>query len=658
MVDDGTVARARADRPLPPWPPPGLERIQGDLYGVAARGGLAGAFLVLPLLFVVTRDSGFATLGPLADAWWVTLALAIVGLALGLDVMVRTARVLRRTGSALRDGYDPFTVLWVLADVSRDMGFLLAGGRHFSVFEAPRRETLLRTRVLAAVLLAAAGLWLILAFSLGLLFAARGVLSAAGLQLVTLVPAAGAYVVGGLAHILQERRVRRARRTWHDRPGSTSLTMDEVRGWRQAVSEADAAITPPEPEASGSIDARGLEWAGIAVGTLSVAVALPILTLVPVSAVGPILTTVSVPAFDTYRPRAARAEAYRTYAIGADPSVTAEEAGRILHAITYAGSGAEPGPGERPVQPRIAEPWIPGEDGGENPLGLDPFAWGDSLLGLVVVGLDAEERTYLSEVATHPLAEDFSRLARAPSLDAASGRWDPPFPPGLTMATLPVPRFGPLRAAANTRIAAAGLALAEGREDDAERTLAEVVSVGFLLADDAPTLLDNLVGYAIVEAGGAALEDFYRVAGRPGESAQLSRLRQVADRSAGMMQTRMPRGTEAWVRSLPGLVLDSALVRGLRWEYFINLATMAPCLNANRIVFGTDQEYDAFMGAARESLVRWPSEEPLFELARGGWIGSVDPGPPGILERIAGLYMSSGENSCARTLHQVGASSF
>ena len=40
--------------------------------------------LVLPLLFVATRDGGFATLGPLADAWWVILALGTVGLSTGI----------------------------------------------------------------------------------------------------------------------------------------------------------------------------------------------------------------------------------------------------------------------------------------------------------------------------------------------------------------------------------------------------------------------------------------------------------------------------------------------------------------------------------------------------------------------------------------------
>lgn len=641
---------------MPRWPPPGLERVQGDLFGVASRAALAGAFLVLPLLFVVTRDAGFATLGPLADGWWVMLGVGVVGLALSLDAFVRTARLLRRSATAARSGYDLTTVLRVLADAKRDTGFLLMGGRHFSLLDARDREAVARIRVFSAVLLAGAGLWLASAFALGLPLAARGLLTPLELEFVVVVPALVGYLFGGVAYLIEERLARRARSNWHSQPRSEDLAAEEVRSWKAEVSSvADAVVGSESP--SETQRRRWLDLGGVVAGALAVAIALPVLTLVPASAVGPILTAVSAPAFDSYRPRAARAEAYRSYAIGGDPGVSPEEAGRILHALTFVASDDEPNPGERMPEPRVAEPWIPG-DVADNPFDLDPFAWGDSLLERVAGGLTPEQRTYLSEVTTHPLADDFSRLARATALDAASGRWSANFPRGLTIATMPVPQFGPLRAAANARIGAAALAFAEGRVAEAERLVSEVVAVGFLLADDGPTLIDNLVGYAIVEAGGAALEDLFRLAARSGDSAQLSRLRQVADRAAGQIPTRVSRSPEEWVRSLPELVVDSTLVRGVRWEYFINLATMAPCLNVNRIVFGTDEEYDAFIDAARESLVRWPSEEPLFELARRGWTGTADPGSPGVLERVAAIYMSTGENSCTRTLGHLQAASF
>ena len=121
-----------------------------------------------------------------------------------------------------------------------------------------------------------------------------------------------------------------------------------------------------------------------------------------------------------------------------------------------------------------------------------------------------------------------------------------------------------------------------------------------------------------------------------------------------MMPSTYPLTAEAFVRSLPHLVLDTTSVRGLRWEYFINLATMAPCMNVHRIVFGSDQEYADFVDEAHTSLVRWPSDEALFDLARHGWVGVGDAGRPSLLSRVVSLYINSEENSCARILQDIG----
>ena len=112
---------------------------------------------------------------------------------------------------------------------------------------------------------------------------------------------------------------------------------------------------------------------------------------------------------------------------------------------------------------------------------------------------------------------------------------------------------------------------------------------------------------------------------------------------------------EAYVRALPDLVVDTSSVRGLRWEYFINLATIAPCMNVHRMVFGSDDRYADFVEEARGVLVRWPSDEALFDLARSGWVGAGDDRAPTVITRLASLYMSTGENSCARMLRDMGA---
>ena len=626
------------------WPPPGLERMQGDLAVVAARAGLAGGLLVLPMLFVAVREQDFASFGPLADSWWVIIVLGTLGLAFALDAIARIARTLRRSAEALDHGYGYPTVLRVLCDRGRDMGFLVSGLRQFSVIDDNERDAIASIRVVSWLVLAGAGLWLILTMAVGLFLAARGALSASGLQMFILLPAGVLYLFGGVAAIVQDGRVRRARSLWHKQPWSDDLAVEEIKNWQ----EVSGTEGPPD---------RGqrLVLASTLVGALAIVVVLPVLTLMPASAVGPIIAAISVPSLDMYRPRAARAEAFRSYRVDGDVSISPTEAGAILHTLVFVGVDDEPSAGEREPTVRVSQPWFPDAENVENPTGIEPYSWGDSLFARVDDGMDAAQRRYLASLAEHPLHPDFSRLARATALDAGSARWEVPFPPGVTMATIPIPRFASVRDAAHAHIGSAASAFLEGRNEDAERLLGEVISVGFLLADDGPTLIDNLIGFVLVEAGGSALADFYRVSGNTPASAELSKIREVAETSAGMMRSEAGISNDAWVRSLYTMTTDPTIARGLRWEYFINLTTIAPCLNLNRIVFGVGEGYDDFVEEARASLVRWPSDEALFEVARYGWIGASEPGAPTVLSRIAGLYMDSGENSCGRYVRHMQA---
>lgn len=631
------------------WPPPGLERIQGDLQVMAARAALAAGLLVLPMLFVVGLEQDFATFGPLADAWWVVIVLATVGLAFALDALARLARTVRRVGKALERGYDLRTVLRVLGDSGRDMGFLISGSRHFSVLSDTEREAVASIRVAAGILLAFGGFWLIFAFAVGLFVAARGGLTPLSLQGTVFLPAFIAFGCGGVAALVHEAMARKARKIFHRQPWAEDLVMEEIRGWQESV----GGRAPSRLHAS---VARTLRVLGPVVGALAVVVVLPVLTLMPATAIGPILTSISAPNLDVYRPRAARAETFRSFRVDGDVTISPGEAGQLLHDLIWVGIDAEPPPGERPPSRPIAQPWLPvASDSGDNPFSLQPYSWGDSLFERIGSGVTPEQRAYLRGVAEHPAVPGFRRLARATALDAGSARWERPFPAGVTMATIPVPRFGPLRDATHARIGAAGSAFLEGRPDEAEQILREVISVGFLLADDGPTLIDNLIGLTLVEAGGSGLSGFYRAAGRTASAAELSRMVQVAEAGARLIPTDLKVGNEAWVRSLAEMSTDSTLARGLRWEYFINLTTLAPCLNVNRIVFGMGDEYTEYVARARESLVRWPSDEALFEIARHGWIGASEAGSATVFGRLAGLYMRTNENSCGRYVRHMQA---
>src|SRR5690606_7911042 len=135
-----------------------------------------------------------------------------------------------------------------------------------------------------------------------------------------------------------EQRVRRARRAWHDRAWTDDLDPARIERWR---AEAGAPASGPGPQ---PVFLRRL-----AVATL-VAIAvvvIPVLTLLPASAIGPTLTVVSVPGSDAIQRRAAQLEAYRLFRVEPDAGVTPAEAGRLLQNLLYVGTGRPPQPGHR-----------------------------------------------------------------------------------------------------------------------------------------------------------------------------------------------------------------------------------------------------------------------------------------------------------------------
>ena len=631
------------------WPPPGLERMQGDLARIAAKGALAGGILVLPLLFVVTRHQDFATLGPFADAWWVILVLATVGLGFTADALATVGRVFRRSAAALEGGYDAQTVAYVLADYRKDMGFLLQGGRLFSVMKPTEREGVAKLRVWSLTFHAVAGLWLPVLLGLALLAAARGVLGDDAVWALTLAPAAGLYVIGGALGAVEESRVRRARFAWFQQPWASDLVGDEIDAWRGELARrrgepADLVHRELQPVTS-------LHRAAVATGFFAVLVAVPVLTLVPTSAIGPVLALVALPRFDRVQQRAAEVEAFREYRVRADPTISPREAGQLLQELLYVGSDRTPATGEREPGRRHTQAWLP-RIGGLNPLGSEPNRWADELFQRVAQGPTPEMTEYMEAVASNPAHAAFSRLARAGELDAASGRWEETFPPGMTMASVPIPRFGELREGAYAHLAAAALAQSRGRSAEAEGLIREVISLGVLLGDQGPTLIENLTGLVIAEVGGTALEHFYTASGRSADAVRLTELRDAARRSASRVPGTAPGGVEAFVRSLPDLVADPGTVRGLRWEFFTLTATVSPCLNLHRMVFGPGPEYGAFVTQAQEKLVRWPSEQKLFALARAGYWGPPDPANQSLFGRFLGISMRPGDGSCNNVMRR------
>ena len=86
------------------WPPPGLERLQGDLWNVVRSGTIAALILVFPLLLSISLSQAFWSLGPLGSAWWVILITAGVGMGLILETFASLMRLLGRVSTAVGRG--------------------------------------------------------------------------------------------------------------------------------------------------------------------------------------------------------------------------------------------------------------------------------------------------------------------------------------------------------------------------------------------------------------------------------------------------------------------------------------------------------------------------------------------------------------------------
>ena len=634
------------------WPPPGLERLQGDVWNVVRSGTLAALILVFPLLLSISLEQDFWSLGPLGSAWWVILITTGVGLGLVLEMFITLMRLLRRAAQAVERGYRWQIVAQVACDARRDTGFLLQGARWYGILDERGRRRVAGLRLLGAALQVVSILWLSAGFAVAMLLAAYGTFTATGVILFTLGPAAACLLVALLVRTVEGLEVRGARKEWFSQPWAEELEVSEVEEWQTVLSGDEGWRTP----GSAAPQARMLRLSAIAVGVLGILAVVPPFTLAPTSAIGPIMASVAIPRFAQTQERAARAEAYRPYRLAPNTNVDPVGAGRLLQTLMHVGRRAGRTAGELPPPQNYFEPWFPSADGMGGPTGIDPQRWGQELLPRAR-SLSPDELAYLGAVASHEAHGEFSRLSVTAELDAMAGRWEIPFD-GVGMATLPVPRFNLLTQGAHAHVGKAIYELALGDEGRAEATIREVLSLGFLLADDGPTLIDNLIGFALVNMGGRALDSFYETTGRASDLAALRQARGAALRAAQVLTQGRAETLEGTLAELPQIASSPVTLRGLRWESFTLTNTIAPCINLNRVVFGPDMYYAQWVEDVRESLVRWPSEEALFDLALDGYFGAPpDPGSSSLLGRMLGIVMGGKgtPGSCSAVFSRLSA---
>lgn len=644
-MSDSDAARRDPMTSVPPlsWPPPGLERLQGSLWTVIGITWIGSLVLVLPLMWALAVEQPFYSLGPFEDNWRLGLGIAILGailLAVGFGLFFGLMRAAAR---ASEEGYGALTILEVAGDSRHDTGFLIQGKRHFSSFDTGRLIGIVKARLWGAGLALSGALWLAVGFGLAVILAARGFVTPSGIWLMTMGPTALLTVAGIVLLLRQRASVRGAKTGWNAREGSDHVRA-ESKAWAARLDQAgDAVVLGSGPKE----DAGRFRTGAAVVVVLFVIGFVPTMTIAVTTAIGPILAKIAVPSFLAVQEMAGGAEALRTYQVRQEPSVTPEEAGAALQNLAFVGSSNLPERWERGPTTKYEQGWFPDPD-----FFPDPFSETvvRDLVSRPLSDFSEDEQAALRQAAAHPAHAEFNLLARASLVDVVSGRWTLPFPDSMTFQDLPWPRFPAFRTAGLAQVARASVQLSDGQPEEAEQTLRELISTGFLLVDQGPTLIDNLMGVVLANMGGDALEAYYRRVDEPAQAEALAWARSSAlDAARKARAGLLPEDIHSLLQGVPDLVESDEALRGLRWEYFATFNVLAPCINLQKMVFGPDATYDEWRERARDSLVRVPGEHDLFDLAESGVLGSGGQELQGFFPRFLSLTLGSGgaPGSCA-----------
>ena len=256
-----------------------------------------------------------------------------------------------------------------------------------------------------------------------------------------------------------------------------------------------------------------------------------------------------------------------------------------------------------------------------------------AVLVAACVTLSAAAGAVLALAGLYGLGGFEPATGREPAADIIATRYVLPFREGLTLNTIPHPPLVNLREGAAAHVTLAALAVAQRQPQRAEQLIREVISVGLLLIDDAPDAIDTFVGASLVDFGADALEALYRTIGRTTDAETLAWARSGLNSSTRTVLSDTGMDLAYLLGTLPSLVTDRALARGIRWEYLALVATIAPCMNPHRVVFGPGERYERWLEEARRSLVSRASDRDLLQLVeRGLFGGPACPSGVGVLK--------------------------
>lgn len=588
------------------WPPPGLERIQGTLWSILGLLVIGDGILILPLLISVATTESRWSPGPFGNQWWILPLTTVFGLFVMLSAFLRILHLLRTARKAIGMGHGLLSIAQTAIDTHKDVGFLLQGGRMYSHLDASARAGILRLRLTGVAFYSAAALWVPFGFILGLFIASHGSISSGTVWDITLMPAALCVVTAFIVRVIAGSRSGavglKVRKT-----AAEFQAASQVGEWAEDFDRLDHRGVLRRGPSTGE---RGFRIASIAFIISMILLWIPILILVLGGSIAPLITQISVPRFFGVEEKIIRIEYMREYRLESDYSITATDAGDALQNLIMPDIGAYPL--LRPPSRIYEEGW-------------DRVRVQSSNLFERYLNNDLAEKDlrFFEAAVSHPALNEFKILSRAPEAAIADSRWEIPFPDSVRWSDIPHPRLQVVSEGSRILIVRAAREFEAGHRQNAETHIREVISTGFLLIDEDPTLIGNLIGAVLVGLGKDALESFFMASGRFEEAERLHNLGEMIDRV--LKQTRRSRSgldESSYLQAIANIVNDDNALRGLRWELLPHLTTLAPMASLHKAVFGTDDGYNQWLLHVEASLVRWPAEQEMFERSRIGWLTS------------------------------------
>lgn len=382
----------------------------------------------------------------------------------------------------------------------------------------------------------------------------------------------------------------------------------------------DASAMPARREAasmSGTREAKGgSTWTrmllrrarDVAVG-LAVIVSLPLATI---ALRGNVLW------FSTsgFTERLSTAERYRVLRAPVDATVTPQQAGLALHALTGTPSKSQstqfptrhvPAVGARVWNTRELTPDMFPKIRGTWFKGPAPQA----VVMLATAGFNANELAYLRAVAESPLWREFDLVAHASAIDMIGGRFVLPFREDAVAAAMPILRFTDTRSLASAGVSRAAYYLAIGDQARAEAALRSIVSFGFSLADNATSTTDAMIGRLVVDIGRDGLHQFYEATHNQA-LADLASIAHNAPAQARLTSVRFPSADET-IAQLIADARNPQLPRAIRFGQLHQLS-ITSCGSVRGVLQGQPDEVRQAFDDAKRNLARYPSERAYLDL--------------------------------------------